>query len=118
MYQLEFDKGLPTLRTRFRPLCESDFLVFDHMTTDRLLKLYFVSAAISKQLNAAPYLCDVHEPSPQPRGETTFMPRLLFAQRENSLVNCRFGSSILKSPRVTSRQLDSEFKSALVTVNS
>ena len=36
---VESDEGLTILRTRFRALCEADFLLFDHMTIDQHRKL-------------------------------------------------------------------------------
>ena len=80
--QLESDGGPITLCTRFGVLCESDFLIYDHMTTGQHKKLYrqslktdhaglpkvvFYSVAISKQLNIAPYLRGVHKAFPQPQ---------------------------------------------------
>ena len=64
-------------------LCKTNLLTFDHMTTDQLQQIIlywkltilalqfteavsrlFFNAAISWQLNAAPYLCSVHKPCP------------------------------------------------------
>ena len=39
IYQLESDEGLTILRTKFRALCDADFLFFDHMTIDQHRKL-------------------------------------------------------------------------------
>ena len=95
---VEFDEGLTTLRTRFRALCEADFLFFDHMAIDQhrkrqsikltdVTKAVFCSVAISWQLNAVPYLRGVHKPFPQSREETVPVDESCWSTRTISRVH-------------------------------